>query len=153
MFTLDDARVLVRARSHGRCEACFEGNARLDVHHRQARAAGGVHGAAAVVANSPGNLLALCRVCHDMTEQADEWQACIGLGLRIPHLAGVDPREVPALLRTVNGYGWWQLTEDAGYRWVDRPAQLRLTLDDIQSGRWSAPEQFAILDPIRFSGR
>jgi hypothetical protein len=37
----------------------------------------------------------------------------------IERRAGVDPYDVPAKIHTVNGYGWWYLTEDGGYLWAD----------------------------------
>jgi hypothetical protein len=135
---LDISRPLVRARSHGFCEGCGS-HAPLDVHHRQARGAGGVHGLAVKVANDLRNLLALCRVCHDMTESADEWEECLALGWRIPHVAGLDPREVPALLWTAQGHAWWQLTEDAGYQWIDWGRHQRLSSGALRSRPWRQP--------------
>jgi hypothetical protein len=124
---LRQSAALARERSWGRCEGCgLPIHGRLDPHHRQARQAGGVHRAAAVIANDVRNLLALCRPCHDGTEDAERWQECIGLGWRIPK-AHRDPLNVPALIHTVNGYGWWLLTEDGGYRWVDRALDWRIT--------------------------
>lgn len=135
---LDQARPLVRARSHGYCEGCGL-SAPLDVHHRQARGAGGVHGLAATVANDVRNLLALCRVCHDMTEAADEWEECIALGWRIPHITGLDPREVPALLFTAQGHAWWQLTSDSGYQWIDWARSQRLSSEAFRDRTWRHP--------------
>jgi hypothetical protein len=43
----------------------------------------------------------------------------VAVGWVIERRAGVDPREVPAKIHTVNGYGWWHLTEEGGYRWAD----------------------------------
>lgn len=59
----------------------------------------------------------LCRICHDRT-LADA-TACIVLGWVIERRSGVDPYTVPALIHTVNGCGWWLLTEDGGYDWDD----------------------------------
>lgn len=89
----------------------------LDPHHRMTRGSGGVHGAAEAVSNDVRNLLMLCRPCHDQTLTMP-WP-CIQVGWVIERRAGVDPREVPALIYTVNGRGWWYLTEDGGYRWAD----------------------------------
>jgi hypothetical protein len=136
MDLLDISRPLVRARSHGHCEGCGLYTDRLDVHHRQARGAGGVHGLAADVANDVRNLLALCRVCHDMTEAADEWEECISLGWRIPHITDLDPRDVPGLLWTVNGHGWWQLTDDAGYQRIDWAGSQRLSSALLHGNAW-----------------
>lgn len=133
---LDVFRRAVRSRCFGLCEGCGVGGALLDVHHRQARGAGGVHGAAAVVANDPRNGLALCRLCHDMTEHADEWRACIAMGLRVEHAYPHDPRGVPALLSTPQGRGWWLLTTDVGYQWVDWPRTYRMTADDLHGQTW-----------------
>lgn len=124
---LAKSAALARARSWGHCEGCgLAIRGRLDPHHRQARQAGGVHRAAAVVANDVRNLLALCRVCHDLTEHADSWSETEGKGWRIPKWVGSHPGDVPALLYTVNGHGWYYLTEDGGYRWVDRELTWRL---------------------------
>lgn len=110
------AKALAQARCWGICEGCGLPG-RLDPHHRMTRGSGGVHGAAAAVSNSPQNLLMLCRVCHDRT-LADAGP-CIGLGWVIERRSGVSPYGVPAKIYTVNGYGWWYLTEEGGYRWAD----------------------------------
>lgn len=123
---LEVARSLAVARSWGRCEGCGAYGQHLDGHHRQARGSGGVYGSAAHVANDVRNLLALCRTCHDRTEDAEHWAEVIGLGWRIPKWVE-DPLTVPAYLHTVQGEGWWLLTQDAGYRWIDWPADRRLT--------------------------
>lgn len=84
------------------------------------RGSGGVHGVAAAVSNDVRNLLMLCRPCHDRTlEGGPNFAQCIADGWVVERRAGVDPREVPANIYTVNGRGWWYLTEDAGYRWDD----------------------------------
>jgi hypothetical protein len=84
------------------------------------RGSGGVHGIAAGISNDVRNLLMLCRPCHDRTlEGGPGFARCIGDGWIIERRAGIDPREVPALLYTVNGRGWWFLTADAGYLWFD----------------------------------
>lgn len=112
----ENAKALAQARSSGQCEGCGVPG-RLDPHHRMTRGSGGVHGAAYHVSNDPRNLLMLCRICHDRT-LADA-QACIGVGWVIERRSGVDPHKVPAKIYTVQGYGWWFLTEDSGYRWAD----------------------------------
>lgn len=111
------AKEIARARAWTICEGCGIPDGSLDPHHRMTRGSGGVHGAAYHVSNDPRNLLMLCRVCHDRT-LADA-QACIALGWVIERRAGIDPREVPAKIHTVNGYGWWRLTEEGGYLWDD----------------------------------
>lgn len=110
------AKALAQARSFGLCEGCRAFTA-LDPHHRMTRGSGGVHGIASDVSNSPRNLLMLCRSCHDRTLNAAE--ECILIGWVIERRAGVDPREVPAKIHTVNGHGWWYLTEGGGYQWAD----------------------------------
>lgn len=112
------AKSIVLARCWGKCEGCGNyAGAALDVHHRMTRGAGGVHGAAADVSNSPPNLLALCRPCHDRT--LANAAACISVGWVIERRSGVNPAEVPAQIHTVNGYGWWFLTAGGGYQWAD----------------------------------
>jgi hypothetical protein len=110
------AKALAQARSWACCEGC-RASAPLDPHHRMTRGSGGVHGAAYGASNDPRNLLMLCRICHDRT-LADA-PACIAIGWVVERRAGVDPREVPAKIHTVNGYGWWFLTADGGYEWAD----------------------------------
>lgn len=115
------ARRLAKARAQGptgMCEGCGKWGMPLDPHHRQARGAGGVYGAAAETANDVRNILALCRPCHDETEHAESWAATQGIGWRIPKFVA-DPTEIPALIFTVNGYGWHFLTKDVGYLWMD----------------------------------
>lgn len=114
---LEKARRLALARSHGICEGCGGRGSGLDPHHRDARGAGGVFGAAYEIANDVRNILALCRVCHDKTEHAGTWRECIGLGWRI--VRGQDAHTTPALIHTVNGRDWWLLTDDGGYQWAD----------------------------------
>ena len=110
------AKAVAQARSFGSCEGCRDFT-HLDAHHRMTRGSGGVHGAAADVSNSPQNLLMLCRTCHDRTLNAAA--ECIEIGWVIERRSGVDPLGVPAKIHTVNGHGWWYLTEDGGYRWAD----------------------------------
>lgn len=115
-MSFEIAKALAQARCYGMCEGCRAFTA-LDPHHRMTRGSGGVHGAAADVSNGVRNLLMLCRACHDVT--LNDASACIALGWVIERRAGVDPREVPAMIQTVNGFGWWYLTEEGGYRWAD----------------------------------
>lgn len=110
------AKALAQARCWGICEGCGLPG-RLDPHHRMTRGSGGVHGTAYDVSNDPRNLLMLCRVCHDRT-LADAGP-CIVLGWVVERRSGVSPYGIPAKIHTVNGYGWWYLTEDGGYEWAD----------------------------------
>lgn len=87
---------------------------------------GGVAGEAAGQANDVRNLLALCQSCHDETEHAETWDLTERLGWRIPKWVP-DPLVVPALIYTVNGHAWWQLTKEVGYRWMDWTADRRIT--------------------------
>lgn len=89
---------------------------------------GGLRSRAAEEAgNDPRNLLALSPGCHDETEHADTWRECEAKGWRFRHGIDVDPLTTPALLHTVQGYGWWYLTETGGYRWADLPDEYRFT--------------------------
>jgi hypothetical protein len=115
-MSFEAAAALALARSYGRCEGCGIA-ARLDPHHRMTRGSGGVHGAAAAISNDVRNILMLCRPCHDTT--LNDASGCIKIGWVIERRSGTDPLETPALIRTVNGHGWWYLTEDGGYRWSD----------------------------------
>jgi len=117
-MSFEIAKALARARCWGCCEGCGTSGA-LDAHHRMTRGSGGVHGAASDISNDVRNLLMLCRSCHDQTLTDVGAANCITLGRVIERRAGVDPREVPAYIYTVNGKGWWYLTEDGGYRWAD----------------------------------
>ena len=112
----EKAKALAQARSNGFCEGCGLPG-RLDPHHRMTRGSGGVHGAAIAVSNDVRNLLMLCRICHDQT--LNDAPGSIRLGWVIERRAGVNPHAVPAKLYTVNGRGWWFLTDDAGYLWFD----------------------------------
>lgn len=115
-MSFEQAKALAQARSNGLCEGCGLSGP-LDPHHRMTRGSGGVHGIAAAISNDVRNLLMLCRVCHDRT-LADA-PACIAIGWVIERRAGINPVNVPALIYTVNGRGWWFLTGDAGYQWFD----------------------------------
>lgn len=125
---LELAQQLVRARVLGHlCEGCGQYKD-LQVHHRLARGSGGVSRAGADLVNDPTNMLALCgQPCHAATEHADTWQACIAKGWRVKR--GTDPRDVPALIHTVNGYGWYQLDSNGGYHWQDKPLEFRITVE------------------------
>lgn len=126
MADLDTVKVLAKARSWGFCEGCGLSGQRLDVHHRQARGMGGVSGPAAVIANDIRNVLALCRTCHAETEHAETWDLTQSLGWRIPHWVD-DPWIVPALIYTVQGRAWWELTKEAGYRFCGLSLDHRIT--------------------------
>ena len=115
-MNFEQAKALAAARAWDRCEGCGMPG-RLDPHHRMTRGSGGVHRAAAAASNDVRNILMLCRPCHDLT-LADA-AGCILIGWVIERRSGTDPLETPALIHTVNGYGWWYLTEDGGYRWAD----------------------------------
>lgn len=115
-MSFEKAKALALARSYGRCEGCGLAG-RLDPHHRMTRGSGGVHGAAEAVSNDVRNLLMLCRICHDCT--LNDAPGCIRLGWVVERRSGDDPYDVPARIHTVNGYGWWYLTADGGYRWDD----------------------------------
>jgi len=109
------ARLLVLARSGGLCEGCGAFGLPRDVHHRQPRGMGGVHGAAAHASNAASNLLALCRPCHDLTE--DQPTLCRQRGWLVQHPS--DPATAPAWLFTPNGYGRWLLDDEGDYHWTD----------------------------------
>lgn len=132
--------VMLRAQGpNGMCEGCGRWGYRLDPHHRQARGSGGVHGAAAVTANDVRNILALCRACHDETEHAETWDLTQSIGWRFPKFVA-DPAAIPALIHTVNGYGWNFLTIDVGYLWMD-PA----TPVPVPGARWLRQQE----DPLQ----
>ena len=115
-MSFEAAKALAKARAWDRCEGCGMPGG-LDAHHRMTRGSGGTHGLAAEIANDVRNLLMLCRPCHDLT--LSDAAGCIEVGWVIERRTGVDPREIPALIRTVNGHGWWYLREDGGYQWAD----------------------------------
>lgn len=118
-MNFEQAKAVAKARVYGTCEGCGQHgtDVALDAHHRTTRGMGGVHGAAAAVSNNPRNLLMLCRACHDRT--LNDAAACIALGWVIERRSGVDPHSTPAKIHTVNGHGWWYLTEAGDYQWSD----------------------------------
>lgn len=133
MGNLEVARDLARARSFGMCEGCRTFGVHLDPHHRCTRGSGGVHRAAEAASNDVRNLLMLCREkCHERTLAAAA--ECITLGWVVERRSGVDSHLVPALIHTVNGYGWWYLTEDGGYLWAGLPDTYRLPSDSTPPG-------------------
>lgn len=86
---------------------------------------GGVHRAAAAASNDIRNMLAACRRCHNDIDHTPI--EATSRGWLVPH--PIDPYEIPVLAFTVQGHGWWLLTEDAGYQWVDvDEAQAKLLL-------------------------
>lgn len=128
MTALEVARDLARARCFGMCEGCRGFGSHLDAHHRRTRGSGGVHGVAATRANDVRNLLMLCRPCHDRTLDHHTMAECIGKGWVIERRSGMDPFDTPALIYTVNGYGWWYLVEDGSYLWAGLPDEYRIDL-------------------------
>lgn len=134
------ARELVNGRSHGRCELCGSTSA-LSWAHRRSRGQGGRWLA------ENGLRLDNDR-CHPWTEQHPDL-ADAG-GWRIVG-RDVDPLLVPVWLATVNGPGWWLLTEDGGYAWVD-PADYGLpVVPELPPWlRFSNPQQLVLpTRPIR----
>lgn len=79
---------MVSARAHGRCERC--GALGDDIHHRRARGMGGSRDPRL---NRPGNLVLLCRGCHDWIESRRSW--AYGQGWLIPHDSRINPETVP----------------------------------------------------------
>lgn len=125
----EKAKKIAQERCNGICEGCgMPARMGLDPHHRMTRGMGGVHGAAAVIVNDPRNLLMLCRPDHDRT--LSDPLGCVEIGWVVERRAGVDPRLQPAKIHTVNGYGWWLLTDDGGYLWAD--AANMADLDFVQ---------------------
>lgn len=111
MTSFDAIRPQIFARAHNLCEGCGRTRAE-EVHHRQPRGMGGVHGAAARHSNSAPNLLALCRPCHNITE--DEPTLARSWGWLVEH--PLDSWTEPALIVPVYGRGWWYLEPDLTYR-------------------------------------
>lgn len=120
-MTEQRARLAVRERSQGRCEACGRQPAQ-GVHHRQPRSAGGSW--------SPANLLDLCGSgttgCHGLVEAhldpigpartPDVSTYELGLHVR----RGQNPADVPVRLNhPVYGAGWWWLNDDGTLTWHD----------------------------------
>lgn len=84
---------------------------------------GGVHGVAKATSNDVRNLVALCRVCHDGADhRPGEARA---RGLLVPH--PVPAHDIPALIHTPQGHGWWHLLADGTFRWCD-PEEAQVTL-------------------------
>lgn len=94
-------REIVRQRSerfgYPRCEACgFPG---VDhIHHRRPR---GIGGSRLPDTNDPGNLLALCAVCHASIESDRERAYSFGWLVR----QGVKPADMPAFIHDL-GMAW-----------------------------------------------
>jgi hypothetical protein len=93
---------------------------------------GGTFREAQAIVNSPANMLALDPACHQLTEDAATWRDCLAKGWRVSHW-GVDlPAAVPALIHTVQGYGWWWLLESGGYRWANQADEYRLAIEESE---------------------
>lgn len=120
-------KALVLVRSHHICEGC--GRALPDdVHHRQPRGMGGVFGHAAHVANSASNLLALCRPCHDFTE--DQPTEARRRGWLVPHWT--DSWSAPVDITPIYGRGWYYLLDDLSYRFAP-DAEVRAFLRRVDT--------------------
>jgi len=76
---------------------------------------GGVHGAAAAIANAACNLIGACPPCHDDVDHDPDFAKSKGWLIPHPH----DPTHLPAWLHTPNGVGWWLLLPDGDYQWID----------------------------------
>ena len=121
---LEQARAIVKARSYERCEGCGSAEP-CDVHHRITRGVGGVRGTAYGTSNDPANMLHLCRaVCHALT--LDQPAEAIGRGWVIERRSGRLAASTPALLYTVNGFGWWMPLSDGGYLCCDWEHEYRI---------------------------
>jgi hypothetical protein len=111
-----DGAEIARRRAWGVCEACGK---RRDVmtHHRQPRQMGGVSREGMAV-NRPSALVRVCQFCNDQLEVQQRGLAYeLGLIVRRPTV----PAEVPVWLHTINGTGWWLLSDEGDYQWVDQP--------------------------------
>lgn len=76
---------------------------------------GGVHGDAYTRAHSPANGLAVCRPCHDAIDRYAP--VARAAGWLVPH--PLDPVMIPTRITTPQGFGWWFLDGEGGYRWCD----------------------------------
>lgn len=111
----EEGAEVVRARAWGLCEV--DGHtAGLQTHHRQPRGMGGVSRDGMAV-NRPSALLRVCLLCHNTIEHEREWAYAMGYLVQRPTVPGT----VPVWLHTVNGRGWWLLTDDGCYQWQDLP--------------------------------
>jgi hypothetical protein len=104
-------RLIVYARSQGRCEACTRPAS--EWHHRVNRSQGGTW--------SPANGLHLCNWCHGwITVNPLHAQR---LGLTVPR--GVEPDTRPAYLHpTMWSRGWWYLFPDGCWKWTEPPTDV-----------------------------
>ncbi len=73
---------------------------------------GGVFRDAAHAANSPANLMALCRPCHDWADA--NAQEARRRGWLVPHWR--DAPVTPVQMYPIYGFGWWYLLQDLSYR-------------------------------------
>lgn len=112
-----DVRTLVLARCAGACERCGMAPA-AEIHHRNARGMGGVHGPAAHAANSASNALALCSPCHRYVEAHPSDAYMCGWKIR-----DSGPLDTPVLLCTRYGTGWFQLSPAGDYLYVHREGE------------------------------
>lgn len=111
IFEWESTRALVMVRASQRCEGCGKANAE-QVHHRQPRGMGGVHGVAASRAHAPSNLMALCLACHDFTEDQPLQARAVGWLVQHPIIPGL----TPVRMTPIYGYGWYLLLDDLTYR-------------------------------------
>jgi hypothetical protein len=96
----DWVKMQLRDATQGRCAGCGEATG-LDPHHRQPRGAGGTS-----EEDDIRNFLGLCRIDHDSVDAAPLLAQFIGWLVPRPYL----PWEIPALIWTPQGRGWWLLT-------------------------------------------
>lgn len=103
-------RLILAARSGGRCEACRDEAS--DASHRVDRSDGGTW--------SPANLCHLCRRCHQWFHSYPQL-AYLG-GWRLP--SGTDPLQAVVWLWTAYGRGWWLLDEAGNYAFAEKVPTL-----------------------------
>ena len=117
-WTFEAGAEVARARAWEKCEVRTFGCQGRDsqTHHRQARGMGGVSGEGMSV-NRPSCLLRVCLNCHNTIESRREWARRRGLLVHRP----ADPGAVPVYLNSVNGTGWFVLTDEGMYVWQDLP--------------------------------
>lgn len=104
MTSEQTGRLIVYARSSGRCELCTRNAS--EWHHRQNRSQGGTW--------APANGLHLCLWCHQFITEHPEHAAALGLTVQ----RGADPVTTPAYVHPCGFWrGWWLLDNHGCWTW------------------------------------
>lgn len=125
-------KLLVWHRDGGQCCRCGVAVWDGDIHHRKSRKMGGANAREEWI-NSAGNLMLLCRDCHDWIEAEPDDARAAGYRLDVHQL----PDDV--LFYSEHDRMWWHIYERGGTFWRDPYSGLLAPYRHVE------PQTYAVL--------